>query len=176
MNRRVLFIGLGVTIPILMILAVSFGRDPHAVKSPLVGRPAPPFALRNVATDEVLALENFRGKPVVVNFWATWCVPCYAEHEVLTSTARQLGSEAQFLGIVYDDEKPRILQFLQQYGSSYPTLMDDAGKTAIAYGVYGVPETYFIDAHGKIAAKFEGALSRETLQQHLQMTRGEIAQ
>ncbi|HUO85033.1 MAG TPA: redoxin domain-containing protein [Thermoanaerobaculia bacterium] len=167
MNRKVLLIGLAVTAPIVVVLAISFGRNPYGVKSPLVGKTAPSFALQNVNGAELVALDAFRGKPVVLNFWATWCVPCYAEHGVLTATAQRLGSDAQFIGVVYDDTQENILRFLQQYGSSYPTLLDESGKTAIAYGVYGVPETFFIDRNGTIAAKFEGPLDEVTLQDHL---------
>jgi cytochrome c biogenesis protein CcmG/thiol:disulfide interchange protein DsbE len=73
----------------------------------------------------------------------------------------------QFLGVVFQDEEQKILGFLQQRGSSYPTVVDEAGKTAIAYGVGGVPETYFIDANGVIAAKYAGPMSTEILQDNL---------
>ena len=151
------------------MLVLSFGRDPHDIRSPLVGREAPAFTLPAVGSGESISLEELRGKPVVLNFWATWCVPCYAEHEVLTETARARGSDVQFLGVVYDDEEEKILQFLDRYGSAYPTLMDEGGKTAIAYGVYGVPETFFIDSEGVIAEKFEGPLDRQLLRQNLQV-------
>jgi cytochrome c biogenesis protein CcmG/thiol:disulfide interchange protein DsbE len=163
-NRKALIIGLAIVLPVIVLLAVSFGRDPHKVKSPLIGRQAPEFALPSAGDKQTVSLAALRGKPVVLNFWATWCVPCYAEHEVLRSTAATMGDSVQFLGVVYDDTEPKILQFLAQNGSAYPSLMDDGGKTAIAYGVYGVPETFFIDANGKIVDKFEGALDPATIQ------------
>jgi cytochrome c biogenesis protein CcmG/thiol:disulfide interchange protein DsbE len=169
LNKKVLIAGIVIAVPIIVILAMSFGRDPHAIRSPLVGREAPDFTLTAVSSHEAVSLADFRGKPVVVNFWATWCVPCYAEHEVLKATAAARGSSVQFLGVVYDDEEQKILQFLGQYGAAYPTLVDEGGKTAIAYGVYGVPETFFIKADGVIAAKYEGPLDPELLRQHIEM-------
>src|SRR5687767_15877295 len=142
MNRKVLLIGLALIVPVVAILILALKRNPNEVRSPLIGKPAPPFALQEVSTGRPVSLQNFRGRPVVVNFWATWCVPCYAEHEVLTRTA-SIAPNIAFVGIAYDDPEEKILQFLQQYGSAYPTAMDPEGKTAIAYGVYGVPETFF---------------------------------
>ena len=100
MNRKVLLIGLAVVVPMIAVLAMSLGRDPYSVRSPLVGRPAIDFTLQEVGTGRPLALADLEGKPVVINFWATWCVPCYAEHEVLTRVARMTQSQVQFIGVV----------------------------------------------------------------------------
>lgn len=167
MNRKVLIAGLVIVVPFIVLLVMNLGRDPHKVESPLVGKAAPPFALREVGTSDVFDVGALRGKPIVLNFWATWCVPCYAEHGVLVSSAKALGSKVQFLGVVYDDTEPKILQFLDENGRSYPTLFDEQGRTAIAYGVYGVPETFFIDPEGTIVAKFEGPLSPQSLFENL---------
>lgn len=151
---------------VLGVLILNLDRDPHKVRSPLIGRVAPGFELRTAGGAESTSLDQFRGRPVVVNFWATWCVPCYAEHPVLTAAARA-NSGAQFLGVVYDDGEPKILEFLKQYGSAYPNLIDREGKTAISYGVYGVPETFFIAGDGRIVAKHEGPLTPESLTENL---------
>ncbi|HXI11350.1 MAG TPA: redoxin domain-containing protein [Thermoanaerobaculia bacterium] len=172
MNRRVLLVGLAITIPAIILFVVSLGRDPHKVRSPLVGRVAPDFTLLEAGSGAVVRLSSLRGKPVVLNFWATWCVPCFAEHGVLTEASRQLGPNVQFLGVVYDDKEEKILQFLKENGSAYPTLNDGGGKTAIAYGVYGVPETFFIDPSGKIVAKYEGPLTPQLLDSNLQKAAG----
>ena len=167
MNRKVLIAGLVVTLPLLVILFANLGRDPHAVDSPLIGRHAPAFALRPVGGGDIVSLAALRGRPVVINFWATWCVPCYEENAVLMRAARAVGSDAQFLGIIYEDEEARVRRFLQEQGSSYPSLLDDEGKTAIAYGVYGVPETFFVDAQGTIVAKYVGPVTPDVLAQNL---------
>jgi cytochrome c biogenesis protein CcmG/thiol:disulfide interchange protein DsbE len=167
MNRTVLVIGILITAAIVALFAFSFGRDPQHINSPLVGRVAPRFALRAVGTGEVIDIESLRGKPVVLNFWATWCMPCHAEHPILQQAARALGPDVQFVGVVFGDTEENIQAFIRERGEAYPTLLDDKGKTSIAYGVGGVPETFFIDRSGKIVAKYEGPLSFEMLQTYV---------
>jgi len=171
-NRKVLIAGLLVVVPLLAVLLLNLGRDPHAVDSPLVGRAAPAFSLAPVGGGAPTSLASLAGRPVVVNFWATWCVPCFEEHGVLLEGARTLGSEVQFLGVVYEDEEQRVAAFLRQRGGNYPSLVDPESRTAIAYGVYGVPETYFIDAQGSIAAKHVGPLTAQTLAENVRKARG----
>src|SRR4029453_5968936 len=167
LNRRVLLLGLLVVLPLLGVLLVNLGRDPHAVRSPLVGRPAPPFALAPAGGGAPVTLASLRGRPVVLNFWATWCQPCFQEHPVLTRTAAEKGRDVTFLGVIYQDEEQRVVEFLQRQGAAYPSLLDPDSKAAIAYGVAGVPETYFIDKDGVIADKFVGPLSDETMAEML---------
>ena len=173
MNRRVLGAGLAVALPLLVVLFANLGRDPHAVESPLIGHPAPPFSLSPVEGGPPVSLASLKGRPIVLNFWATWCIPCVEENAALESAAARAGNDAQFLGVVYEDEVPQVQRFLEQHGKAYPSLLDDDGKAAIAYGVYGVPETYFIDAQGTIVAKFVGPLDPPTLDAHLALARGE---
>lgn len=164
LHRGILVGGLLVVLPLLFLFAKSFGNDPRALRSPLVGRQAPPFSLRTYDEGKPVSLAALRGKPVVVNFWATWCEPCKREHGVLTRAAQRYGDLVQFLGIVYEDEPERIAAFLQRYGSGYPALLDVGGKTAIAYGVGGIPETFFIGADGTVVSKFTGPISAEELE------------
>jgi cytochrome c biogenesis protein CcmG/thiol:disulfide interchange protein DsbE len=166
-NRAVLLVGLAVAATLIGILTVGLGKDPSAIRSPLIGKPAPTFALREVGTSGTIDIAEFRGKPVVINFWATWCRPCWEEHPVLVANARLMQPQVQFVGVVFNDEEKKILDFLAQRGSSYPTLVDENGKTAIAYGVGGVPETFFLDANGVIVAKYSGPMSPDTLRQNL---------
>jgi len=155
-NAKVLGAGLAVAVPLFGVLFANLGRDPHTVDSPLVGRAAPTFSLVPVGGGAPVSLPS--GRPVVLNFWASWCGPCYEEHAALVAAARELGPRVQFLGIVYEDEEARIQGFLQRQGQAYPSLMDPDAKTAIAYGAFGVPETFFIDAKGTITAKHVGPL------------------
>lgn len=166
MNRTVLIIGIIIVAVVVFVLFAGLGKDPQHIDSPLIGHPAPPFALRAVGTGQTIDLDSLRGKPVIVNFWATWCGPCYEEHPTLVANARALPN-VQFLGVVFNDTDDKILRFLSERGSAYPTLLDANGKTAIAYGVGGVPETYFINAAGTIVAKFEGPMSTEAIQENL---------
>jgi cytochrome c biogenesis protein CcmG/thiol:disulfide interchange protein DsbE len=99
----------------------------------------------------------------VVNFVATWCRPCVAEHHILVAAAKKWGDRVRFLGVVYEDTDANILKFLKRGGSAYPTLVDVGGRTAIAYGVYGVPETFFISPAGTIDDKHAGPVSMARL-------------
>jgi cytochrome c biogenesis protein CcmG, thiol:disulfide interchange protein DsbE len=170
-NKRVLIAGAAVVVPLLAVLIANLGRDPHSVRSPLIGRPAPEFALAPVGGGQAVRLESFRGRPVVINFWATWCVPCFEEHAALAAAARGL-PDVQFLGVVYEDEEAKTQAFLKDHGSAYPSLMDADGRTAIAYGVFGVPETFFIDGQGRIVEKFVGPLRRGTIAELVARSRG----
>ena len=167
MNRTVLGIGLVIVVAVVGILFLGLGNDPQHIDSPLVGKPAPSFALKEVGSNQTIDLARYRGKPVVLNFWATWCRPCWDEHPILTANAQAMGTSVQFVGVVFQDEESKIEAFLRQRGWSYPTLVDQKGKTAIAYGIGGVPETFFLDRKGVIVAKFAGPLSSEQLQENL---------
>ena len=172
MNRKVLIAGCAVTLPLIALLLLGLGRDPKQIDSPMIGQRAPTFRLAPVGGGEPVALESLRGKVVVLNFWATWCVPCYQEHPVLVEAARRTNGDPVFVGIVYDDEEARVKAFLAKQGSGYRSLMDDGGKTAIAYGVYGVPESFFLSPDGKISSKYVGPLTPRLLEGFVQKARG----
>jgi cytochrome c biogenesis protein CcmG/thiol:disulfide interchange protein DsbE len=167
MNRPVLIIGVAITAALVAVLFLGLGRDPQQIQSPLLGRAAPPFALKEVGSERTIDLAALRGKPTVINFWATWCMPCYQEHPVLVDNARLLGSQVQFVGVVFNDDETSISKFLRERGSAYPTLLDAQGKTAIAYGVGGVPESFFLNRDGVIVAKFAGPMTTDILQANL---------
>lgn len=168
MNRTVLIVGSLIALAMVGLLFVGLGKNPNEIRSPLIGKPAPTFALREVGTGRTVDISEFRGKPLVINFWATWCGPCWEEHPILVANARMLQPRVQFLGVVFQDEERKILDFLTQRGAGYPTLVDEKGKTAIAYGVGGVPETFFLDANGVIVAKYNGPMSADAIRENLQ--------
>ncbi len=168
MNRTVLLIGMVIAAAVVAILFLGLGKDPQHIDSPLVGRPAPGFALKAVGSSDTIDLSRYRGTPVVLNFWATWCRPCWDEHPVLTANAQMMGNKVQFLGVVFQDDEKKIVDFLKERGWAYPTVVDQHGKTAIAYGVGGVPETYFLDRNGTIVAKYAGPMSDEELQKNVE--------
>jgi cytochrome c biogenesis protein CcmG/thiol:disulfide interchange protein DsbE len=169
LNRRVLLVGLAVVAPLVAVLFMNLGRNPHAIGSPLVGRAAPDFALRPMGGGEPVTLASLRGRPAVLNFWATWCVPCFEEHPLLVRAARSLGDRVQFVGVIYEDSEEQVRGFLARQGEAYPSLVDPGSRAAIAYGIFGVPETYFLDAEGRIAAKHVGPLDAASLAAKLRL-------
>jgi cytochrome c biogenesis protein CcmG/thiol:disulfide interchange protein DsbE len=163
MNWKVLAAGGVVTLPLVALLAAGFGRDPKLRSNALEGREAPNFAL-NTLNGEPFSLEEARGHPVVVNFWSTWCQPCKIEHPVLMSAAESYGPlGVQFVAVLYQDEAAKARAFLARAGSHWPTLEDPGGRTAISYGVAGVPETFFVDKNGVIVRKVAGPVSQEVM-------------
>jgi cytochrome c biogenesis protein CcmG, thiol:disulfide interchange protein DsbE len=162
-HRGALVAGLLIVLPLVVVLFMNLGRNPQAISSPLVGKPAPEFRLVPVGGGAPVALAAYRGRTVVVNFWATWCAPCLQEHAALVDGARTLGADVVFLGVVYEDEETKVQRFLEQRGGAYPSLMDPDGRTAIAYGVTGVPETFFVGPQGRVSDKYAGPLDPGTL-------------
>lgn len=160
----VLFGGLVSVAVLVAVLASGFQHDPHEIASPMIGKPAPDFslvALEPSATggEQVVHLAAQRSTPVVLNFWATWCIPCQQEHGTLLAVAREFGDKARFYGLVYQDKPEAIDAWLKARGRAYPTLIDTGSQAAIAFGVYGVPETFVIDKKGVIREKFTGGVT-----------------
>ena len=143
--------------------------DPKGVPSALLGTPAPDFALTPLAGADrpTLSAADLRGagRPVLVNFFASWCVPCVIEHPQLMRLARD---GVPVLGIAYKDRPADALGFLQKHGNPFAKLgMDLPGRVAIEWGLYGVPETYLIDRDGIIRWRWAGPLTEDTLRQEL---------
>lgn len=166
MKWRNVFVAMAIVLPLLILLGVGFRFNPHAVPSVLPGKPAPQCDLRSLEGEGV-SLTDFHGKPVVVNFWSTWCVPCEQEHVLLQQAAEHYAGNAQFLGVVYQDEEAAVRRYVARKGASYPQMMDPGSRCSIDYGVSGVPETFFIDAQGVVAHKKTGPLVGPEIRAHL---------
>lgn len=166
MNRVVLAVGLLIVVPLLVFLAIGFRFDPRTIESPLIGKPAPDFSLVDL-DGRTVALDDLAGRPVVINFWATWCQPCVVEHPILLQAARAYEGRAHFVGIVYQDEPDLIRQFVARRGVWGPSLLDPGSRVAIAYGVYGAPETFILDADGRIVRKVTGLVDWNVLSETL---------
>lgn len=151
-----------------LVAALAFGltRNPRELPRVSVGRPAPQFALEDLAGRRV-ASRALRGRPMVVNFWASWCTECRKEHPLLMRAHVVWGDRVQFVGIVFQDSRANALRFLaergERPGSTYPNLLDPGARTAIDFGVYGVPETFFIDRRGRVVHKRVGRVTDEML-------------
>jgi cytochrome c biogenesis protein CcmG/thiol:disulfide interchange protein DsbE len=163
-------------VPVIGLLAYGFRANPRDVPSPLVRRPAPAFALTGFDGAPV-SLEAHRGRVVVVNFWASWCVPaCYDEAPVLEAGWRAYRDRGLVvLGIDVQDTDPAARAFIERFGLSFPNAPDPGGRVSIDYGVYGVPETFFVDRRGTIRGKHVGALTEAALRQAVEPLLGEPA-
>lgn len=166
-NWTILVLGLVGFAGVVGLLAVGFLYDPRELQTDVLqGKPAPAFVLQDLEGNAV-SLAELRGRPVVINFWSTWCVPCKQEHPLLQRYPPAYPG-VTFLGIVYQDTTPAVRRFLERDPVPYTTLVDPDSKVAIAYGVTGVPETYFIDKDGTITYKRAGPLSESMLVEQLE--------
>jgi cytochrome c biogenesis protein CcmG/thiol:disulfide interchange protein DsbE len=165
MDWRRSLVGLGIALPLVGLLAFGLTRDPSEIVSPLPGRPAPDFAMKVMDADTVIRLSNLRGQVVVVNFWASWCIPCLQEHPQLMAAKRRWeGQGVQLLGVLYDDSESNARRWLEQFGGAeWPTLLDPQKRMAIDYGTYGVPETFIIDQAGNVVHKQLSIVTLDTL-------------
>jgi cytochrome c biogenesis protein CcmG/thiol:disulfide interchange protein DsbE len=123
-----------------------------------------PRALRPALADGKIALAELRGHPVVLNIWASWCIPCKKEAPELAASARAHAGRVAFLGLDVQDFKSDARRFLGRYDVRYVSVRDGGGATGDAYGITGVPETYWIDARGRIVAHYPGQVSRRQLE------------
>jgi len=155
-------------LPVLALLAYGFRIDTRAIPSPLVGRPAAAFTLTTFGGEPV-SLEAHRGRVVVVNFWASWCNPaCYDEAPVLERGWRAYRERGvAVLGVDIQDTPEAAQKFIRDFSLTFPNAPDPGGKVSIDYGVYGVPETFFIDRHGRIRVKHVGALTDGVFREHV---------
>jgi cytochrome c biogenesis protein CcmG/thiol:disulfide interchange protein DsbE len=143
--------------------------DPHAMNNPLVGKPFPEFALKGLGDYKGFSSQDLRqaaaGKPVLVNFYASWCVPCASEADILAGLAAE---GVPLWGVAYKDTVENSEKYLKRYGNPYARIADDAdGRVAIDWGLYGVPETYLIDRAGIIRWHIAGPLTPEGVQDDL---------
>ena len=145
-------------------LAAGLKLDPREVPSPLVGKPAPAFSLPTLGEPgQRLGNQELRGQVWLLNVWASWCVACRQEHPLLVDLARS--GRVTLIGLNYKDKRDEALAWLAEHGDPYRTSVADVeGLVGIDYGVYGVPETFVIDAAGVIRHKHIGPVTPEVLQ------------
>jgi cytochrome c biogenesis protein CcmG, thiol:disulfide interchange protein DsbE len=167
--RRVLYL-----LPVAVFLALAGyfavalrpGHDSHELPSAMIDKEAPPFDLARLNGAGTLSPDALRGHPVVINFFASWCVPCRQEHPLLMRLKEQ--DHVPLYGIAYKDKREDSERLLAQMGDPYTAVgVDREGRTGLDFGVYGVPETYVLDASGHIRKRFVGPLTVETVDKEL---------
>lgn len=169
MKKWIIF--LVILLPAIFLMYFGLSRDPRILPSTLLGKQAPDFTLtdidgKQVSLNPLLGQgQSARGqfaRPLVLNFWATWCPTCAFEHRFIRQ-AQSLYPSVGFYSILYSDTAENARSFVAQYGPAAPILLDPDMHTSIDYGVAGVPETFFIDAEGKVIDKHAGPLTPDIL-------------
>lgn len=167
--RTTRLIAASVAILVTALIALLATRPDAAQRtpgSPLVGQLAPP--VKGTAIDgRFVDLEHLRGRYVVLNFFATWCGPCRQEHPEMKAFSEKYAGpqDPTIVAVVYDsNDVTNARSFFAQYGGGWPVLGDDGSKTAVDYGVRGLPESFVIDPEGKIKARITGALTSSSLE------------
>jgi cytochrome c biogenesis protein CcmG/thiol:disulfide interchange protein DsbE len=163
MKRLWFLIPLAAFFALAAILAVGLKRDPREVPSPLIDKPAPRFALARLDdAARTVRLEDLRGKPFILNVWASWCVACREEHPLLMEFAKK--KAVPLYGLNYKDVRTDGVAWLARFGNPYDaSLFDEDGRVGLDFGVYGVPETFVVDGNGVIRLKHIGPLTADVL-------------
>ena len=161
-------IPLALFVALAWFLYAGLSLNPREVPSPLIGKPAPAFALPRLDDPaQTIKREDLLGKVWVMNVWASWCAPCREEHPLVIALAKQ--RKVPVIGLNYKDRPGDARNWLERLGNPYAaTLIDFDGKVGIDFGVYGVPETFVIDAQGLVRFKHVGALTPQVISQKLE--------
>lgn len=148
---------------------------PKSTSDPLVGHTAPDFSLAMLGPStgkSALSLSDFKGKPVVLNFWASWCAPCKEELPLLESTWKRMraqGKDVVFLGIDFQETNSTATSFLQQNNITYAAVLDANGSVALKYGITSLPDTIFINQNGTVSSKVSREITAQVLSSNLQL-------
>lgn len=166
MKRALLLLPLAIFLFLAVILYRGLFLDPAELPSALIGKPFPEFSLASLDdTERTLTRADLLGKPALVNVWATWCPSCRAEHPVLNKLAQ---SGVNIHGINYKDERAAAQKWLRELHNPYQLNIEDAkGSLGLDLGVYGAPETFFVDARGIIRHKYVGAIDEKIWREQL---------
>jgi cytochrome c biogenesis protein CcmG/thiol:disulfide interchange protein DsbE len=160
MRRLIYLLPVVLFVALAAYLAKGLTQDPRKLPSALIDKPAPEFALPGLGERQGVASTDLAGEVTLVNFFASWCVPCRVEHPLLMRLAEE--GKVKLYGIAYKDKPEDAEKLLAQLGDPYRRIgVDRDGRVAIDFGVYGVPETYVIDRDGRIRFRQVGPLTPE---------------
>jgi cytochrome c biogenesis protein CcmG, thiol:disulfide interchange protein DsbE len=164
-RRTGLIVSAVVAVLAIGFVAVLATREPATDRrrdSPLIGRVVPPLAGETLAGDN-FDIDDQRGRWVVVNFFATWCVPCRIEHPELDAfdQAHARAGDAVLVSVLFDDDPASAREFFNRNGGDWPVVLDGDGLIASAFGTPKVPESYLVTPNGRVAAKFTGGVTRD---------------
>ena len=160
-------LAVAVVLPALALLGTRIGKDATRVPSVLIGKPAPAFTLPTL-DGKTISNADLRGKPYVVNFWASWCGPCRLEHGHLRSFwERYRDQGVMLLGVIFHDTPGNARAFQAELGGDWPLLQDPKDRTLVDFGVRAPPETFVVNEDGIIVAKFQGPVGPGQLDQIL---------
>jgi len=161
------FVAVAVVVVVFgVIFSTRFGEDPSLVPSPLIGTQMREVVVPLLETDGVVALHEGRGDILVINFWASWCLPCRSEHPALVAAAAEFAEvDVRFIGVLSQDSQRAGIGFLDELGRGEPFTYawDNRSRAALAFGTLGLPETFFVDRDGIIAAKITGPVTADLL-------------
>jgi len=154
---------LGIFLGLVLFLGAGLKLDPREVPSPLIGKPAPAFALTRMDNPEqTIRREDMLGKVWMLNVWASWCVACREEHPLVVEFSRL--KLLPIYGLNYKDTRVEGMKWVSRFGNPYDaSLFDQDGRVGIDFGVYGVPETFIMDRQGVIRYKHIGPLTPDVL-------------
>lgn len=153
-----------VLVPALLFVGLLAAALVKKSDTPGPGDPAPAFEAELLDGGGVLSSEDLRGQPVVMNFWASWCIPCEDEAPLFKEAHERYGDQISFLGVNIKDAKDDALEFDEEWGLEYPDVRDENNRIFSDYGLTGQPETFFLDADGVIVEHVNGPVSPETLE------------
>jgi len=167
LKRWLYLLPLAAFVALAVYLWFGLGRDPNVLPSALIDRPAPHIELPPLAgrqPEKPLATEHLKtGEPLLVNFFASWCVPCRAEHPLITALAEEHGFQVH--AINYKDKPKEAATWLRGLGDPYGRVgADPEGRAGIEFGIYGVPETFVIDAEGHVRHRHPGPLTPDLVE------------
>jgi len=170
MTRWLFIVAITGVLSALFLFGLLRGKPDREIASNLIGKHAPDFTLplhKGFAEnlDENFSLAEHKGQPMVINFWASWCPPCFQEAPALATAWRKYGTEVLFVGVQTQDPGRRDegQKFVDQFALGFPNVFDSQSSLSIDYGLFGVPETFFVNSEGLVIYRHTGPLSKITL-------------